>query len=70
MSAVAVAPVLLTKETQASTTLKRSAADEQFVREQTAQLAYSLWERRGCPENSAEADWLEAEQQLRSGVAE
>ena len=30
----------------------------------TAQLAYALWQQRGCPAGSAETDWLEAEQQL------
>ncbi len=29
-----------------------------------AQLAYALWQQRGCPVGSAEKDWLEAEQQL------
>ena len=29
-----------------------------------AQLAYVLWQQRGCPEGSAEVDWFEAEQQL------
>jgi Protein of unknown function (DUF2934) len=29
-----------------------------------AQLAYVLWQQRGCPEESAEIDWLAAEQQL------
>jgi hypothetical protein len=30
------------------------------------ELAYRLWQARGCPEGSAEHDWLEAEKQLRS----
>jgi len=30
------------------------------------ELAYSLWQARGCPEGSAERDWLDAEKQLRS----
>ena len=30
------------------------------------ELAYSLWQARGCPEGSAERDWLDAERQLRS----
>jgi hypothetical protein len=33
--------------------------------EQTiANLAYHLWKARGCPEGSAEMDWLEAERQV------
>jgi Protein of unknown function (DUF2934) len=32
--------------------------------EDIANLAYALWQRRGCPDGSAEEDWLEAEQQL------
>ncbi|HEY2464066.1 MAG TPA: DUF2934 domain-containing protein [Steroidobacteraceae bacterium] len=31
------------------------------------ELAYRLWQARGCPEGSAERDWLDAEKQLRSG---
>jgi Protein of unknown function (DUF2934) len=30
-----------------------------------AKLAYTLWENRGCPIDSAEEDWIKAEQQLR-----
>jgi Protein of unknown function (DUF2934) len=29
------------------------------------ELAYHLWQARGCPEGSAEQDWLDAEKQLR-----
>jgi hypothetical protein len=29
------------------------------------ELAYRLWQARGCPEGSAEQDWLDAEKQLR-----
>lgn len=28
------------------------------------ELAYQLWQARGCPQGSAELDWLEAERQL------
>jgi hypothetical protein len=28
------------------------------------ELAYQLWQARGCPQGSAEQDWLEAERQL------
>jgi hypothetical protein len=30
-----------------------------------AKLAYTLWENRGCPMDSADEDWIKAEQQLR-----
>ena len=29
-----------------------------------ARLAYALWQQRGCPADSADSDWIEAEQQL------
>lgn len=31
-----------------------------------ANLAYALWQARGCPQGSAEEDWTEAERQLRT----
>jgi hypothetical protein len=34
--------------------------------QEIAQLAYHRWVARGCPGGSAEADWLEAEQELRA----
>lgn len=30
------------------------------------ELAYRLWQTRGCPEGTAEQDWLDAEKQLQS----
>jgi hypothetical protein len=30
------------------------------------ELAYHLWQARGCPQGSAEQDWLDAEKQLQS----
>lgn len=33
-------------------------------REAIEKLAYALWENHGCPQGTAEADWLEAEQNL------
>jgi hypothetical protein len=32
-----------------------------------ADLAYELWQQRGCPDDSSEEDWTEAERQLRTG---
>ena len=34
-----------------------------------AALAYQLWLARGCPEGSADTDWLLAEQQLKNDDA-
>lgn len=31
-----------------------------------AELAYTLWESRGCPIGSPEDDWFKAEQELAS----
>jgi hypothetical protein len=30
------------------------------------ELAYQLWQARGCPVGTAEQDWLDAERQLRT----
>jgi hypothetical protein len=32
---------------------------------EVAERAYLHWIERGCPENSAEEDWFEAERELR-----
>jgi hypothetical protein len=29
-------------------------------------LAHKLWEARGCPNGSSEADWFQAAQELRA----
>lgn len=29
-------------------------------------LAYALWQQRGCPEGSPEQDWIEAERRVRN----
>ena len=33
-----------------------------------ALLAYMLWQERGCPFGSDQADWFRAENQLKKGV--
>jgi hypothetical protein len=38
----------------------RAAARHQEV----ARRAYELWQQQGCPEGTAEADWLPAEREL------
>jgi hypothetical protein len=30
------------------------------------ELAYRLWQSRGCPDGTAQQDWLDAERQLRA----
>jgi hypothetical protein len=42
-----------------------SQSSEASSQNEIAQLAYALWQQRGCPEGSAESDWLEAEQKVR-----
>ena len=37
---------------------------ERSSQEDIAKLAYALWQRRGSPEGSPEADWVAAEQEL------
>lgn len=39
--------------------------DDHATRADIAELAYLLWEEHGCPNGSAESDWLEAEQRVR-----
>jgi hypothetical protein len=40
------------------------------VREQIAALAYTLWQQRGCPDDSPDEDWFRAEQELLSRAEE
>jgi hypothetical protein len=42
---------------------------ETSASEAIRQLAYALWQDRGCPIGSAEIDWIEAEQKLRERVS-
>lgn len=37
-----------------------------FHHDDIAAVAHQLWLQRGCPEGSAQQDWFEAAQQLRS----
>ena len=37
--------------------------------DQVAERAFRLWHARGCPEGSAEQDWLQAETELQSEAA-
>jgi hypothetical protein len=37
-----------------------------FGHAEIAELAYALWQARGCPQGSPEVDWLEAAQALRA----
>jgi Protein of unknown function (DUF2934) len=38
-------------------------------RDQIAQRAFELWHAKGCPQGSAEQDWLDAEAELRAAGA-
>jgi Protein of unknown function (DUF2934) len=48
----------------ASKSHRPSPASSTVKHENIAQLAYLLWQRRGCPEGSPDNDWFEAERQL------
>ena len=43
-----------------------NATAHEANQQETAALAYELWQARGCPEGSPEEDWLRALEQLRS----
>ncbi len=59
MSAFAIAKL---HSIERETTQPESQSEAQH---DIAKLAYALWQHRGCPEGSAEQDWLEAEQTVR-----
>jgi len=64
----------MTEQAAASGDMVRSSAAPraaQDLQEQIAALAYSLWQSRGCPEGTADEDWFNAEETLRTnGAAE
>jgi hypothetical protein len=41
---------------------------ETSMHEDIAKLAYGLWQERGCPQGSAEGEWLEAERNFRESA--
>ena len=38
------------------------------TKQQIADRAFTLWNARGCPEGTAESDWLQAEMELRHEI--
>lgn len=57
------------RETDPTTSIEASTANDQPDREKVAALAYSYWEQRGYQGGSPEEDWLRAEQELKVPVA-
>jgi Protein of unknown function (DUF2934) len=47
--------------------MRRNEARENFDEDAIRKIAYALWERRGAPIGSPDADWIEAERQLCEG---
>lgn len=52
-----ISPPVLPEEVQTK------PSSEEIINVET--LAYQLWEERGCPESDPEADWYEAEFQVK-----
>jgi hypothetical protein len=45
----------------------KTQPDTQVQQQQDiANLAYALWQQRGCPQGSSEQDWFEAERKLQN----
>jgi hypothetical protein len=42
----------------------RSASQENGRKDKVAELAYIMWQQRGCPEGSADEIWFEAERNV------
>jgi hypothetical protein len=61
---MATATALLNKP--ASESKRKVSATAAPESGQVAELAYTLWESRGCPIGSPEEDWFKAEQELAS----
>ena len=52
-------------ERLALTGCARPQLSQAVTHEEIAKLAYSLWQRRGCPVGSPQVDWFEAEAIVR-----
>jgi Protein of unknown function (DUF2934) len=50
---------------QTGSSINAGLNENSTTQQDIANLAYSLWQARGCPEGSAEQDWFEAEQKIR-----
>lgn len=44
--------------------------DEQSRHQMIAEIAFSLWKKRGCPHGSPEEDWYQAERLVNGGSVE
>lgn len=51
---------------QSGLNLNTSSEQNSTAQQDIANLAYALWQARGCPEGTADQDWFEAEQTIRS----
>jgi hypothetical protein len=51
-----------------STPVPPAQLSDHAMRADIAELAYILWQGQGCPNGSAESDWLAAEQMMRQRV--
>ena len=68
MSAAASATSVLVE--QNPETRSELNVSETPIHEDIALLAFTLWQRRGCPSGSAESDWQEAERILQEPVVQ
>ena len=62
MSATAIAA---TGSVQQGVKTQPETQIQQVQQQDIANLAYTLWQQRGCPEGSPQQDWIEAEQRMR-----
>jgi hypothetical protein len=58
-------PIVLPNSVQRET--KREPAMKHSPEQDIANLAYALWQQRGCPEGSPEEDWLQAQELIQTG---
>lgn len=60
-------PSLASPDPRQQQTQMQAGTTEQEQQQSIANLAYTLWQQRGCPQGSSEQDWLDAEQLLQVG---
>jgi hypothetical protein len=54
----------MSRSTELAKPIQEGQQEKMRKPEEVALRAYELWQQKGCPQGSAEEDWLQAEEEL------